>query len=73
MELEDEKTTHRDSNGRWLPGKSANLAEQKMTSAAFAGSTTKLLPRAGLNFPTLVKWGIQIPHRGVCLTQKIPH
>jgi DNA invertase Pin-like site-specific DNA recombinase len=31
MELEDENTTHRDSNRRWLPGKSANPADQKMT------------------------------------------
>jgi hypothetical protein len=30
--------------------------------------TTKLLPRAGLKFPTLGKWGIQIPHWA-----KIPH
>jgi hypothetical protein len=30
--MEDEKTTHRDSNGRWLPGKSANPAGRGMTN-----------------------------------------
>lgn len=30
--MEDGKTTHRDSNGRWLPGKSANPAGRGMTN-----------------------------------------
>jgi hypothetical protein len=30
--MEDEKTTQRDSNGRWLPGKSANPAGRGMTN-----------------------------------------
>jgi hypothetical protein len=34
MELEDEKTTHGNSNGRWLPGKSANPAGRGMTNRA---------------------------------------
>ena len=30
--MEDEKTTHGNSNGRWLPGKSANPAGRGMTN-----------------------------------------